>query len=89
MADCFFHTRSLRTLEIPPKGGGGGGIWGCVKRESSNFSISREGDFVLFGNSRVGNSRDAMGFFSYKIIVLSPLWEKMQSAIIKYDTSLI
>ena len=23
MADCFFHTRGLRTLEIPPEGGGG------------------------------------------------------------------
>ena len=25
MADCFFHTRGLRTLEIPGGGGGGGG----------------------------------------------------------------
>ena len=77
MADFFFHTGSLRTLEIP---GGGVGEFGvklssnpglCVKRESNIFSISRGGDFVLFGNSRVGNSGDG-GSFLIKSLSSAP-----------------
>ena len=43
MADCFFHTRGLRTLEIPGEGGGGGvGV-----KLSSNPGVVSKGNAVI------------------------------------------
>jgi hypothetical protein len=88
MADCFFHTRGLRTLEIPGEGGGEFG----VKLSSNPGVVSKGNPVILAFPGRgfcviwkfQGCKFQGWGFFSYKIIVLSPLWEK--SAIIKYDT---
>jgi hypothetical protein len=42
MADCFFHTRGLRTLEIP---GEGGGVFGV--KLSSNPGLCQKGNPVI------------------------------------------
>ena len=46
MADCFFHTRGLRTLEIPgEEGGGGGGEFGV--KLSLNPGLCQKGNPVF------------------------------------------
>jgi hypothetical protein len=42
MADCFFHTRGLRTLEIPGEGGGEFGV-----KLSSNPGVVSKGNPVI------------------------------------------
>ena len=45
MADCFFHTRGLRTLEIPPERGGGREFG--VKLSSNPGFVSKGNPVIL------------------------------------------
>ena len=50
MAECFFHTRGLRTLEIPPEGEGG--EFGV--KLSSNPGLVSKGNPVILAFPRKG-----------------------------------
>ena len=83
MAECFFHTRGLRTLSLKIPGEGGGGGFG-VKLSSNPGVVSKGNPVILvFPGKGIlcyleipGLEIPGMGFFFIKSLFSAPCGKK-------------